>query len=225
MSNRIREFQIRTPERALTVIKGNLRDAVLEIHRLLSMADAVVSAYLSEDQSRPAITGYMDRSGQIYIHRYLNSGSGTEFENWLDADKQEVRSLPEGAWEIKRFVRVAFPNVVPGEAVLTVAPHQLPMVDFAQESGGRRKHYGKYNVDAIPLQVAGWQGWTAQFVIKDKDGRTLGPIGIHAYYDSSDRAVEMALSHAETTMDAGVTLTEGAPQCERYDLGQCSKSR
>jgi len=215
MSNYIREFQIRTPERALTVIKGSLRDAVLEIHRLLNMADAVVSAYVSEDQSRPVVTGFMDRWGQIYTHRYLNSGGGTEFENWLDADKQVVRSLPEGAWGIKRFVRVAFPNVVPGEAVLTVAPHQLPMVDFAQESGRRRKHYGKYIVDGIPLQVAGVQGWTAQFVIKDDDGRTLGPIGIHAYYESSDRAVEMALSHAETTIDAGVILPEGAPQRER----------
>ena len=47
MSN-IREFLIRTPERAVAVIRGNLRDAVIEIHRSLNMVDAVVSAFLSE---------------------------------------------------------------------------------------------------------------------------------------------------------------------------------
>jgi len=43
MSN-IREFLIRTPERAVAVIRGNLRDAVIEIHRsLMSLPlDAVV---------------------------------------------------------------------------------------------------------------------------------------------------------------------------------------
>jgi hypothetical protein len=214
MSNNIREFQIRTPKRSLTVIRGNLRDAVLEIHRLLSMTNAVVSAYPSEDQSRPIVTGYMDGSGQIFIHRYLNSASGTEFENWLDADRKGVHSLPEGAWKITRFVCVAPPSVVLGEAVLTVETHQLPMVDFAQESGARRKHYGEFIVDAIPLQIAGVQGWTSQFVITDKDGRALDPIGIHAYYENSDRAVEMALSHAETTIDAGVILPGVAPQGE-----------
>lgn len=135
MPNYNREFQIRTPERALAVIRGNLRDTVLEIHRLLSMANAVVSACLREDPSRPLVTGYMDGSGRIDIHRYLNSGSGTEFENWLDADPQQLQSLPEGAWKIKRFVRAAPPMVVLGEAVLTASPHELPRVDFAQESG------------------------------------------------------------------------------------------
>jgi hypothetical protein len=176
------------------------------------MADAVVSAYMSEDQSRPIVTGYLDGSGQICIHRYLNSGSGTEFDSWHDADRQESRSLPEGAWKIKRFLSVAPPSVVLGEAVLTVTPYQLPMVDFAQESGARRRHYDKYIVDAIPLHVAGMQGWTAQFVIKDKDGRALGPIGVHAYYENSDRAVEMALSCAETTIGAGIIMPEVAPQ-------------
>jgi len=165
MPNDIREFQIRTPDRALTAIRGSLRDAVLEIHRLLSMARAVVSAYLSEDPSRPVITGYMDGSGRIAIHRYLNSGSGTEFENWLDTDRHQFQSLPEGGWEIKRFVGLAPPSVVLGEAVLAVPPHELPRVDFAQESGIRRKHYGKYIVDAIPLQITGMQGWTARFAL------------------------------------------------------------
>jgi len=208
MPNEIREFQIRTPDRALSAIRGSLRDAVLEIHRLLSMTRAVVSAYLSEDPSRPVITGYMDGSGRIAIHRYLNSGSGTEFENWLDADRHRLQWLPEGAWEIKRFVSMAPPSVVLGEAILAVPPHELPRVDFAQESGIRRKHYDKFTVDAFPLQIRGKQGWTAQFAIKDKDGRALGPIEIHTYYDSSDRAVELALSSAETMIDGGVTLPE-----------------
>jgi hypothetical protein len=212
MPNDSREFQIRTPDRALTAIRGSLRDAVLEIHRLLSMTRAVVSAYLSEDSSRPVITGYMNGSGRIAIHRYLNSGCGTEFENWLDANRHQLQSLPEGGWEIKRFVSMAPPSVVLGEAVLSVPPHELSRVDFARESGIRRKHYGKYIVDAIPHQITGMQRWTAQFVIRDKDGRALGPIGIHTFYDSSDRAVEMALSFAETTIDGGVTLPELEPQ-------------
>ena len=212
MPNDIREFQTQTPDRALTTVRGSLRDAVLEIHQLLSMTRAVVSAYLSEDPSRPVITGYMDGSGRIAIHRYLNSGSGTEFENWLDADRHRLQWLPEGAWEIKRFVSMAPPSVVLGEAILAVPPHELPRVDFAQESGIRRKHYGKHIVDAIPLQITGMQGWTAQFVIKDRDGRALGPIGIHTFYDSSDRAVEMALSFAETTIDGGITMPELEPQ-------------
>ncbi len=212
MSTSVREFQIRTPNRALTDIRGSLRDAVLEIHRLLCMTRAVVSAYLSNDPSRPIVTGYMDGSGRIEIHRYLNSGSGTEFENWLDADRHQLQSLPEGAWEIKRFVGMAPASVVLGEAVLTVPPHEMPRVDFAQESGIRRKHYGKYIVDANSFQGA--PGWTSQFVIRDKDGRALGPIGIHTYYESSDRAVEMALSFAETTIDGGVTLPELEPQLE-----------
>ena len=175
MPNDIREFQIRTPDRALPAIRGSLRDAVFEIHRLLSMTRAVVSAYLSEDPSRPIVTGYMDGSGRIEIHRYLNSGSGTEFENWLDADRHQLQSLPEGAWEIKRFVGMAPPSVVLGEAVLTVPPHELPRVDFAQESGIRRKHYGKYIVDAIPVQIRGMQGWTAQFVIRDEGRASARP--------------------------------------------------
>jgi hypothetical protein len=214
MPNNIREFQIRTPERSLAVIRGNLRDVVLEIHRLLSMTRAVVSAYLSEDPSRPIITGYMDGQGRIEIRRYLNSGSGTEFENWLDADRYTPKSLPEGAWDIKRFVGMAPPSVVFGEAVLAVPPHELPRVDFAAESRIRRKRYGKYLVDAIPLQIIGMQDWTAQYVIRDKDGRALGPIGIHTYFESSDRALEMALSFAETTIDGGVTLPELQPQRE-----------
>lgn len=214
MPNDIRGFQIRTPDQALTDIRGNLRDAVLAIQRLLSMTRAVVSAYLSEDPSRPIVTGYMDGSGRIEIHRYLNSGSGTEFENWLDADRYTPQSLPDGAWKIRRFVTMAPPSVVLGEAVLTVPPHELPRVDFAQESGVRRKHYGKYIVDAIPIEVAGAPGWTAQFAIKDENGRALGPIGIHTYYESSDRAVEMALSFAETTIDGGVTMPELEPQRE-----------
>ena len=214
MPNDIREFQIRTPDRALPAIRGNLRDAVFEIHRLLSMTRAVVSAYLSEDPSRPIVTGYMDGSGRIEIRRYLNSGSGTEFENWLDADRHQLQSLPEGAWEIKRFVSMAPPSLVLGEATLTVPPHELPKIDFAQESGIRRKHYSQYVVDAFPVQIRGMQGWTAQFVIRDEGGRGLGPIEIHAYYESLDRAVEMALSFAETMIDGGVTLPELEPQRE-----------
>jgi len=214
MPNAVREFHLRTPERNLAVVRGSLRDAVAEIYHSLSTINAVVSAYLTEDQSRPIVTGYMDGSGRIFIHRYLNSGSGTEFENWLDADQQEVGALPEGAWKIKRFVCAAPPSVVLGEAILTVAPHELPMVDFTQERGARRKHYSKYIVDALPLQVDAVHRWTAQFVIRDKDGRVLGPVRIHGYYDDSDRAVEMALSYAQTMIDAGVTLPDEAPQCE-----------
>jgi len=178
------------------------------------MTNAVVSACLRENPSRPIVTGYIDGCGRIEIHRYLNTGKGTEFENWLDADRHQPHSLPEGAWRIKRFVGVAPPGAGSGEAILTVSPHELPRVDFAEESGIRRKHYSSYIVDATPLQVAGREGWTAEFVIKDKDGRALGPMGIHAYYETSDRAIEMALSFAEATIDAGVTPPEIEPQRE-----------
>lgn len=210
MPTDIREFQIRTPDRAVGVIRGSLRDAVLEIHRSLSMSRVVVSAYLDEDTSRPLVTGYMDGLGRIEVYRYLNSASGTEFENWLDADRHQIQSLPDGAWTIKRFVGMAPPSVVLGEAVLRVPPHELPRVDFALESGMRRMHYGPYLVDATPLQEI--HGWTAHYVIRDGDGRALGPIGIHTYYESFDRALEMALSFAETMIDGGITLPELEPQ-------------
>lgn len=192
------------------VIHGTLRDAVLEVHRSLSMSRVVVSAYLGDDQSRPLVTGYMDGLGRIEIHRYLNSASGTEFENWLDADRHQIQFLPDGAWTIKRLVGMAPASVVLGEAVLRVPPHELPRVDFALESGMRRMHYGPYLVDATPFQEI--HGWTAQFVIRDKDGRSLGPIGIHTYYESFERALEMALSFAETMIDGGITLPELEPQ-------------
>ena len=210
MPTDIREFQIRTPDRPVGVIHGSLRDVVLEIHRSLSMSRVVVSAYLGDDPSRPLVTGYMDGLGRIEIHRHLNSASGTEFENWLDADRHKIQSLPDGAWTINRFVEMAPPSVVLGEAVLRVPPHELPRVDFALESGMRRMRNGPYLVDATPFQEI--HGWTAQFVIRDKDGRTLGPIGIHAYYESFEHALEMALSFAETMIDGGITLPELEPQ-------------
>jgi hypothetical protein len=83
-----------------------------------------------------------------------------------------------------------------------------------QESGARRKHYGGYIIDAMPLQVEGAAGWTARFVIKHKDGAALEPIGIHASYENPDGALEMALSQAETTIDVGVRMPEPAPQRE-----------
>src|SRR5271168_777415 len=103
MSN-IREFQFRTPERTLTTVKGTLRDAVIEIYRLLNVRDAVVSACLREEPSRPVVTGYLDGAGQIRVYRYLTSGSGTEFENWYDASRQQISSLPEDGWRITQFV-------------------------------------------------------------------------------------------------------------------------
>jgi hypothetical protein len=171
------------------------------------MVSAVVSA-IPVGQSQPVVSGYMDGSGRIMIHRYLVSGYGTEFENWVDAYRQPAHLLPEGAWQIRQFVYAAPPSGVLGEAVLTIAPYDLPAIDFVQESGARRKHYGTYIVDAFPLKIAGAPGWTAQFVIKDSGARKLAPIGIHAYYGDSELAVEMALSHAEAMIDGGVTLPE-----------------
>ena len=136
------------------------------------------------------------------------SGNGVEFENWVDAYRQPDRLLPEGAWLIQRFVYSAPPSGVLGEAVLTVAPHDLPTTDFVQESGTRRKHYGTYVVDAAPLRIKGAPGWTAQFVIRDKEARMLGPVGIHACYQDSVSAVETTLSHAQTMIDGGIALHE-----------------
>ena len=210
MSNDTREFQICTPERALSTVRGNLRDAVIAIHRSLSMVNAVVSA-IPVGQSQTILSGYMDGSGKILIYRYLASGNGTEFENWVDAYRQPARLLPEGAWQIRQFVYAAPPSGVLGEAVLTVVPYDLPAIDFVQESGARRKHFGTYIVDAVPLKIAGAPRWTAQFVIRDMEARMLGPIGIHAYYEDSDSAIETALSHAETVIDGGVALPEVPP--------------
>jgi hypothetical protein len=39
----------------------------------------------------------------------------------------------------------------------------------------------------------------------------LGPIGLHAYYEESGLAVEAALTHAETTIDAGGVPSIGGP--------------
>ena len=92
--------------------------------------------------------------------------------------------------------------------MLTVLPHNLPVVDFTLESGARRKHYGAYIVDAFPMRTAETPGWTAHFVIRDVQGRMLGPIEIHAHYKDSDSAVGTALAHAETMIDGGIALPE-----------------
>jgi hypothetical protein len=207
MSSDAREFQIGTPDRPLSKIRGHLRDAAIEIHSSLSMVNAVISATLA-GESQPILTGYMDGSGKTLIYRYLNSGSGIEFENWVDAYRQPNRSLPEGNWNIRRFTYAAPPSGIVGDAVLTVLPHNLPVVDFALESCAQRKHYGAYIVDAFPIRTAEAPGWTANFVIRDVQARTLGPIGIHAYYEESDSAVGTALAHAETMIDGGIALPE-----------------
>jgi len=54
----LREFHLRTPERSVTIVRGHLRDAAIAIAQSLSLPDAVVSAFLKEDQSRPVLTGY-----------------------------------------------------------------------------------------------------------------------------------------------------------------------
>lgn len=207
MSNDAREFQICTQDRLLSTIRGHLREAAIAVYSSLSMVDAVISA-IPAGESLPTLTGYMDGSGKILIYRYLNSGNGIEFENWVDTYRQPDRLLPEGAWNIRRFVYATPPSGTLGDAVLTVLPHDLPPIDFAQESGARRKHYGVHIVDALPIKIAGMPGWTAQFVIRDVEARMLGPIGIHAYYEDSDSAVETALSHAETMIDGGITMPE-----------------
>jgi hypothetical protein len=43
----------------VAVIRESLRDAVIEIHRSRNIVDAVVSAFLSESQSQPIVTGDM----------------------------------------------------------------------------------------------------------------------------------------------------------------------
>lgn len=204
MSNDAREFQLCTPDRLLSKISGHLRDATIAIHSSLSMAHAVISAIPAEE-SQPILTGYMDGVGKIQIHRYLRSGTGVEFENWVEAYRQPHRLLPERAWCVRQFVYNAPPSGICGDAVLIVPPYDLPAIDFAQESGARRKYYGAYIVDAFPVRIAGRSGWTAEFVIRDMEAGRLGPLGIHAYYENPDLAVETALSHAETTIDGGVT--------------------
>jgi hypothetical protein len=205
MANEFIEFQIRTPSgRILTSIRGRLREAVVEVHQSLSTVDAVVSAYMSDEQSKPVVTGYMDGRGQIRIDRYLTSGNGTEFENWSDAYHHAAGWLPGDVWKIAQFVTVAPPSGVLGRAELTIDPYELPATDFACESGARRLHYGAFIIDAAPIKMAAAPEWTANFLLKGTDGRTLGPIGIHAYYHDLEWAVEAALSHAEATIDAGV---------------------
>ena len=203
-----REFHLRSPERAIAVVRGHLRDAAVAISRSLRVADAVVSAFLKEEQSRPVLTGYLHGSGEIKIHRYLNASNGIEFENWSDSYRQPMRSLPDNAWTIMRFGFLQPPSGVVGEALLTLTPHELSLIDFAQESGGRRKHYGRYIVDAMPVPSEFAGKCTARFVIRDADGRELGPIGIHAHYETADRAIESAISQAETMIDVGLSLPE-----------------
>jgi hypothetical protein len=205
MANELIEFQIRTPSgRIVTSIKGRLRDAVVAVHQSLSMVNAVVSAFLSDEQSKPVVTGYMDGRGQIRIDRYLTSGNGTEFENWSDAYHHAAGWLPGDGWRIAQFVTVAPPSGVLGRAELTIGPCELPATDFACESGARRLHYGAFTIEAAPIKMAGAPEWTANFLLKGTNGRTLGPAGIHAYYHDPERALEAALSHAEATIDAGV---------------------
>jgi hypothetical protein len=112
MSNDTREFQISTLEPSLATIRGGLRDAVIAIHRSLSMVNPVVSAIPVGGSPQPILTGYMNGSGKIFIYRYLTSETGLEFENWFDAWRQPVRSLPEGAWQIRHFVYAAPPSGV-----------------------------------------------------------------------------------------------------------------
>jgi hypothetical protein len=202
MSTAVIQFELRTPERTVTTIEGHLRDAVIAIHRSLNMFNPVVSAYVSKELSISSLTGYMDGAGQVLIYRYLTFGSGAEFENWLDAHQHARGLLPDEAWEITRFVHAPPPSGVLGEAILKVEPGSLPAIDFSRESGARRKHYASFTIDAFPVAPPGTAGWTASYVLKATDGRTLGPMKIHSYYESKDRAVDTAISHAESFIDS-----------------------
>jgi hypothetical protein len=214
MADAIRSFELRTPDRALQTVTGRLRDAVLAVQRSLSMSTAVVSAYSAYSPPLPLVQGYMDHAGKIKIHRNLDSDTGTEFENWSDARRHGDGLLPGGGWRINWFVHEKAPSGLAGEAVLAVEPHELSQIDFARESGGRQLHHGRFIVTALPIKLQGWPGWTANHFIEDADGRKIGPLAIHASYDSVERAVDSALSQAESLIDGGITLPETSPPAE-----------
>jgi hypothetical protein len=214
MADEISSFELRTAERGLQKVTGRLRDAVLAVQRSLSMSTAVVSAYSVESPSLPIVQGYMDGAGRIRIHRNLDSDSGTEFENWSDARRHGDGTLPGGGWRINWFVHQTAPSGLAGEAVLAVEPHELAEIDFARESGGRQLHYGSFIVTALPIRLQGWPGWTANLFIEDESGRKMGPLAIHASYNSTERAADAALLQAESVIDGGITLPETSPHAE-----------
>jgi len=215
MAGEVSSFELRTPQQTLETVTGRLRDVILAVHRSLTMSTAVVSAYLIDGPSQPIVQGTIDGAGRIQIHRNLTAESGTEFENWSDANQNGKATLPGGGWKIAWFVHAVAPSGLTGIAILTVEPHKLTEIDFARETGGRQLHYRRFTVTVLPIKLQGWPGWTANLFIEDENSRKIGPLAIHASYDGRERAVEAALAQAQSLIDGGITLPENPPQTER----------
>jgi hypothetical protein len=100
MPDEVNSFGLRTPERTLRTVTGRLRDVILAVHRSPTMSTAVVSAYLIDGPSQPTVQGTIDGAGRIQIHRNLIAESGTEFENWSNANQNGNATLPGGSWKM-----------------------------------------------------------------------------------------------------------------------------
>jgi hypothetical protein len=198
------EFEIRTLSgNVLCTVTGTLRTAVLAVCERLSHTFSVLRAHAVDDPEHPLVAGYFDHEGKRLIDRYLYSSSGIEFENWEDAGYAD-QWLPGEQWKMgHQFLPVPPEGGMVARANLRVDPTSLPAVDAARESGARHAHYGRYKIEALPVRLAGYRYWGASFVVRSDVDQESAPMTIHACYQDQRQAIEDALSHARSAIDAG----------------------
>jgi hypothetical protein len=197
-------FEIRTLSgKVLCSVTGTLRTAVLAVCEHLSHTFAVLKAHAVDDPENPLVAGYFDHEGKRLIDRYLFSKSGIEFENWEDASYSD-KWLPGRQWKLgDQFFPIPPEGGMVARARLQVEPTSLHAVDAARESGARHAYYGGCKIEALPVKLAGYQYWGASFVLRSDVDQESAPMTIHAYYQDQRQAIEDALSHARSAIDAG----------------------
>ena len=212
MADEVSSFELRTPERTLQTVTGRLRDVILAVDRSLTMSTAVVSAYLIDGPSQPIVQGTINGAGRIQIHRNLTAESGTEFENWSDANQNGNATLPGGGWKITWFVHAVAPRWPDGIAILTVEPHKLTEIDFARRpwtASSTIENIYRYRAANQASRVARLD---SDLFIEEADSRKIGPLAIHASYDSRERAVEAALAQASRSLMEVLRFPRNPPQ-------------
>jgi hypothetical protein len=103
-----------------------------------------------------------------------------------------------------QFLPVPLEGGMVARASLQVDPITLKAVDAARESGARHAHYAGFKIEALPVLLAGYRFWMPSFTVRaNGDHEPSDPIAIPAHYRDREQAMEQALSHARSAIDAG----------------------